>query len=384
MSIDDLKIIIRDRYFDLASSHYIKNTLYKVFKNQRLNTIKKNNDRTHRNFYVASKEPLIIFTLEEVSDFYHFSNIIKKERRATFIKLFPWTLYDGPRLFNQAFTDYNTHLKQFPKHKIIYLLNTEEEYSQFKSNNIPCEFVNQNALLDPNIFFPIKETSKIYNCIYNARFEIIKRHYLLDYCEKISLVSSLVLRMDNSKKNYIKKIKKIIPNAEILNFSPPKQFGKYEPEEVLPQLNPIDVNKYLNQSRVGMILSHKEGACYASAEYLLAGIPVISTKSIGGRDIFFDERYCKVVSSNKKAIRKAMDELIKQNIDSDFIRSEVIKKFKPHIDRLKEVILNEFELYGQKIDNIDQLWEKIYIHKMLKFSQPFPQAFKNALYEDIV
>ena len=79
MSIDDLKIIIRDRYFDLASSHYIKNSLYKVFKNQRLNTIKKNNDRTHRNFYVASKEPLIIFTLEEVSDFYHFSNIIKKE-----------------------------------------------------------------------------------------------------------------------------------------------------------------------------------------------------------------------------------------------------------------------------------------------------------------
>ena len=128
MIVDDIKMMIRDRYFDLSYSHYIKNSIYRVFKNQKLNTHKKNNDRTHRNFYVASKEPLIIFTLEEVGDFYHFSNIIKKERPATFIKSFPWTLYDGPRLFNYVFRDYDIHLKQFPKHKIIYLTTLFEAF----------------------------------------------------------------------------------------------------------------------------------------------------------------------------------------------------------------------------------------------------------------
>ena len=45
------------------------------------------------------------------------------------------------------------------------------------------------------------------------------------------------------------------------------------------------------QSRCGLILSSEEGACFAATEYLLCGLPVVTTPSVGGREAFFDPDY---------------------------------------------------------------------------------------------
>ena len=59
-------------------------------------------------------------------------------------------------------------------------------------------------------------------------------------------------------------------------------------------MNDEEVNNFLNQCKVGIILSEVEGANYASIQYLLAGLPVVSTKSKGGRDVFFDPYKLKI------------------------------------------------------------------------------------------
>ncbi|WP_164127899.1 glycosyltransferase, partial [Stenotrophomonas maltophilia] len=58
------------------------------------------------------------------------------------------------------------------------------------------------------------------------------------------------------------------------------------------RLTPEAVNRVYNQAAVGLCLSAVEGAMCASMEYLMAGLPVVSTPSVGGRDVYFDPDYC--------------------------------------------------------------------------------------------
>ena len=39
-------------------------------------------------------------------------------------------------------------------------------------------------------------------------------------------------------------------------------------------------------------MSSQEGAMYSSVEYLLCGLPIVSTKSTGGHDVFFTDTNC--------------------------------------------------------------------------------------------
>jgi glycosyltransferase involved in cell wall biosynthesis len=48
------------------------------------------------------------------------------------------------------------------------------------------------------------------------------------------------------------------------------------------------VNQGLARAVVGLCLSTVEGSNYASMEYMLAGLPIVSTPSIGGREVYFD------------------------------------------------------------------------------------------------
>jgi hypothetical protein len=47
------------------------------------------------------------------------------------------------------------------------------------------------------------------------------------------------------------------------------------------KLEKPQINIYYNQSLIGGIFSECEGACFASSQYLLCGLPVISIKSVG-------------------------------------------------------------------------------------------------------
>lgn len=49
------------------------------------------------------------------------------------------------------------------------------------------------------------------------------------------------------------------------------------------------VTSFINQSRIGCVMTEIEGASWASLEFLLCGIPVVSCKSKGGRDIFYNK-----------------------------------------------------------------------------------------------
>ena len=65
---------------------------------------------------------------------------------------------------------------------------------------------------------------------------------------------------------------------------------------------------------------------YASIEYMLAGLPIVSTPSRGGRDVFFDPDYCIIAEPTPRAIREAVEALRERNIPRDYVRTRTLAK----------------------------------------------------------
>jgi glycosyltransferase involved in cell wall biosynthesis len=117
---------------------------------------------------------------------------------------------------------------------------------------------------------------------------------------------------------------------------PSMKFADFNREWVGPE----EKNKLYNMSRVGLCLSAEEGPMLASLEYMLCGLPVVSTESKGGRDTYYDPAYCLVVKDNAKAVKEGVKELISRNIDPALIRTQTIGRLNRDRDRYAEGLSN--------------------------------------------
>lgn len=77
-----------------------------------------------------------------------------------------------------------------------------------------------------------------------------------------------------------------------------------------------EVAAVMRQAYVGLSLSFIEGACLASLEYLLCGLPVVSTHSLGGRDAWYGEDNCILVGPSVEAA-------LRGDFDRQALRREV-------------------------------------------------------------
>ncbi len=123
---------------------------------------------------------------------------------------------------------------------------------------------------------------------------------------------------------YYSETKNVLPHADYLNGPP----GSYR------RLMQPEVAEAYSTARVGLCLSAVEGAMYASTEYLLAGIPVVSTHSKGGRDRLFDPAHSRIVEDDPASIAEAVRELAELRIDPLEIRGSVFTKMQTHRARL--------------------------------------------------
>ncbi len=334
-----------------------------------------NYERTHRNYYVICKEPLIIMTNEGMEDLGVFSEKIGNERKTLFLVSFKWTLEIG-NVGRTIKTYYDRHQISFPNHEILFFVSTAKELRILKKLKLPVEFIHQNALLDPGCYSVDAISEKKYDIVYNGRLEHLKRHHLLSDKFSTVLVSGNVLNVDDKKINYLEFIKKIIPNAYLANAD--KELSDYSFGDNYRELNESNINSLYNQSKVGVILSAIEGPNYTSVEYLLAGIPVVSTYNIGGRDEFLDPRFCRIVPSTRKAIEAAIEELISFCIDPCFIREETIKKMRIYELKYKK-ILHAYLIKSGWHGCFENFWDNIRINKMIKYSTPFFDDFENSI-----
>lgn len=225
----------------------------------------------------------------------------------------PWWSIVGSDLWNERLSAIKSVGEQYPETQFHVFCNATEEVDYLLARGFRAMLMNHNTFANDRIFRIIPQ-QKAFDAIYVAKMESFKRHEL---ARKIPNLALLYSRFGDVK-NYLPKVRSFLPNATFLNGDP--NDGSYR------TFDSEAVAQHINKSRVGLCLSRIEGAMYASIEYLLCGIPVVSTRSKGGRDLFFDDRYCAVVDDDPDAISAAVNGFISNPPDPVFVRDQTLGK----------------------------------------------------------
>jgi len=243
------------------------------------------------------------------------------------------------RQFAELADDIFSHLK-LDKNKFILLCNDYKELKNYReygfSNSI---LFNNNAWLDYNLY-SIMNLNVLYRAILIGRADPLKRLYLASKVDQLALITGGF----KCQEEEVKLPPHINKNDRRLTFQ--------------------EITEYINQSRCGLCLSAAEGACYVSSEYLLCGVPVVSTVSLGGRDIWYDEENCIICRDNEIAVKEAVELVIRKKINHTKIRNR-------HIELsifFRDIFISKFQeiLNVQNIRDIDarRYINNNYINKM--------------------
>jgi glycosyltransferase involved in cell wall biosynthesis len=222
---------------------------------------------------------------------------------------------------------------KFSDIRFTILANTKEEEALARAAGIDAFLCNQNCFLDERLIYPEPIAQKIYDAVYNARLVPFKRHELAAETARLAIITG-GFELD---KSYAAKTLTEMSDLAYCNYNPTSGAQR--------QLTVEQVRRILVQSCCGLALSAREGAMWASSEYLLAGLPVVTTRSLGGRDVFFHPDYVTTVEDQPGAIATAVLDLKRRKLEPFVIRNRTIALFRDHrrrmVVRLCEIAQND-------------------------------------------
>ncbi|PLX44683.1 MAG: hypothetical protein C0605_02010 [Hyphomicrobiales bacterium] len=216
-------------------------------------------------------------------------------------------------------------------HRLIFLCNSREEVALVHGIGEAAIFHNKTTNVTENLFTPLAHVEREFDAIYNAHLGPWKRHELtldIDHCGFMFYRAGS--STTESEAALIARHAKLAPGHVFIN-----EIG----EDGRPvRLPPEQVNYHLNQAAIGLCLSELEGAMFACAEYLLAGLPVITTPNQGGRDFYLHDEFCITVPADRRAIAESVAALKARKIPRDYVREQTLKRIQPHRRRFVELI----------------------------------------------
>lgn len=190
-----------------------------------------------------------------------------------------------------------TYLNRWKKMKsrgINYVLmaNSEIELQRCKIFGIPARLMPQGQFIN-ECFLPVtsQERECQYDAFYAAQAKPFKRLHLAKDIQKL-YVLTYSCPTNEKGENDLRLFESRLKNAS-WNLS-----YIYDTKKV------VDL---MCSSRCALALSRIEGAMWASLEANMCGLPIVSTKSLGGRDRYFNSNNSRIVSPNSKAVADAVE-----------------------------------------------------------------------------
>jgi len=265
-------------------------------------------------------DPLITFTkndnLNPFGLLHSFADEIRHMKGLHLISL-SWALENEDM---QKFkTKYQELSHKFIEASIIILANTEAEAFLLSAHGVKNIIANSTIFVDERIFVCSNEKSHLefnYRTLINARLTPAKRHELAKYIDAPGLLYS-IYGMHEDRIEAENRVRSLLPHACFLN--PTLNNGIYR------VLTLTEVARLTAMSESALILSAVEGACRASMEALMCGVPIVSTPSIGGRDMFYAQPYAIICDPAPEAVRNAVDELHQRHLDRRMVREHVLR-----------------------------------------------------------
>jgi hypothetical protein len=238
------------------------------------------------------------------------------------------------------------HKRKYPGHRFMYMANTAAEVPFIEAAGIETMWCNHNAFVDERVFKPLPDACggnvREFDAIYDARFARYKRHPLAAKVRRLALVHYATPGLCEPIW-WVQTLWRL-RHATIIN----RHVWRYWPL----WLSPKGVAAANNRARVGLCLSAVEGPMLASIQYLLCGLPVVTTESVGGRDAFFDGDNSITVKADPDAVAEAVRLLIERKTDPWAIRERTIERMNEHRARLFEYVERFQREHGAPADRL--------------------------------
>ncbi|MER9652774.1 glycosyltransferase [Mesorhizobium sp. M0152] len=282
--------------------------------------------------YAVSHDPLILYTpiggARPLSTIAAIGRRLAK-RRATLLLSPNWTL-ERPAVVARMGRDLIWYRERFPLHELLFFCNTEEERRLVTMAGGTAIVSNHNLMVSEEMFRPLPEVRVAFDAVYNGRISHTKRHYLaLDIERLVHITFSIGEIPPAGARAFIRRLQAQSPLHHIANAIA---------DGMTTKLPAPEVNRVYNQAAVGLCLSAEEGAMYSSMEYLMAGLPIVSTPSLGGRDVYFDPDFCTIVEPDPTAVRRAVERLRDRAIPREEIRGRTLEKVRAHRAELMDYL----------------------------------------------
>lgn len=230
-------------------------------------------------------------------------------------------------------------------HNIIWLCNNLDHMLYACEYGFDFILCNQNAFINITNFNIIENQTKVYDLVLNTRPVTIKNTHIAKDIDKLAIIKGY----DFNQKLYY----------DLYQLNPLYINNN--------RLEPNEVNNIMNQSICGGIFSLQEGACYSSSEYILSGIPVISTHSKGGREIWYNIYNSIIIDLNTESLKIAIS-YIKTHYD----HYNKYKIRQLHIDlmtRMRYTFVNKFYNICSHYEhncNLNDLFANQFTYKPIK------------------
>ena len=247
--------------------------------------------------------------------------------------------YQSPAFADEAeaiFSVLNLDKKQF-----FFMYNSFLEMENFVHKGFQGDIINQNAWLDESNILQHIGKEKIYDGIYVEFNKKSRRPQLAAQVSPLALVT---------KANH----GKAFADTPLYTYINEQQLSEAEMWEKI------------NQSHCGLVLSAEEGACPTSSEYLLCGIPVVSTPSVGGRDVWYNEHNSIICEATPDAVALAVEKFVQNPPDGQRIRQIHIEKAQEYRGKFIQIVADVFHRFGVVDVEASSYFQKNFYHKMRK------------------
>ncbi len=250
-----------------------------------------------------------------------------------------------------------TFRERFPNIRLIVFAADEGEREAITRTGAETVVINQNAFLDTDLFRLAEDRRKTWDAVYTAKMLPFKRHHLAAEIPRLAVVYY------GSNPEYQAEVEAALPQADFPNGT----LADFAAGQRRKWLNQDTMADIYARSHVGLCLSEREGTMWASAEYLLCGLPVVSVPSIGGRETFFDDYNCFRCEPTTESVLRAVERAIAARRDPREIRRTCLNRidavrqdFYAFMDELRAQYGNaSYDYATEFMDRVfrDKLWK---------------------------
>ncbi|KOX60262.1 hypothetical protein ADL19_02720 [Streptomyces purpurogeneiscleroticus] len=246
-----------------------------------------------------------------------------------------------------------------PAARLVVLANTPDEERLLHCLGVDVHLAPQNMFVDETMYFPMPDRERRYDAIYNAQIAPIKRHALARTVPTCAYVTKLFGTWSpRLKRTQLAAFLRSLPQGHAV-------LNPVTPDDVVP-MDHVAVNAAMAEAHVGLCLSRIEGAMYASIEYLLAGVPVVTTRSKGGRDRFCHADTTLIVDDDPRAVQDGVAAMKARALPPEFVRATTLRMIEAERERFNSFIDG---LRGHTIERTDPRWSFDYYHKLGRFGR---------------